>query len=90
MIQQRLDRLDEAHCVRQLGVALERSQVGPSGVNIELVRVANRLKSPVATAARLCPRRALYVEHRPVHFIPLAGKGVKAGEHEYFHDECPS
>ena len=47
MIEQLLDGFYEADRVRQLGVTFERRHVPPAGVNVELVRIAQRMKASV-------------------------------------------
>src|SRR5262245_5272129 len=53
VVHQRLDRLDETHRVRELRVLLERGQVAPARVDVELVRIAYGLERAVAEAVGL-------------------------------------
>ena len=82
MIEERLDRFNEARSVRQVSMAFKRGQVFPARINVELVRVSNGAESAVAEAARLQARGRLYFEHRPMHIALLAGASVEPGEHK--------
>jgi hypothetical protein len=70
--------------MRQLGVAFKCRHIFPARVNVELIRVTNRLECAVAKAAGLLARRPLYFEHRRVYFASFPGASVKSGEYEYF------
>ena len=85
MIEQRLDGFDKADRVRQLGVTFERRHVPPAGVNVELVRIAQRMKATVAQATGFLAGRGLHFVHGPMHFALLSRTGVKPRKHEYLH-----
>src|SRR5450755_2351747 len=85
MIEERLDRFNEARSVRQVSMAFKRGQVLPARINVELVRVSNGPESAIVEAAWLQAGGRLYFEHCLMHVALLAGAGVKSGEHKCLH-----
>ena len=85
VIDQRLDRREELHGVRQRCVQFERGAIAPMRMNIELARLADGLERLVADAARFEAGRTFDCLDGFAQRLLAAGASVKAGEEEEFH-----
>ena len=85
MVEELLDASDKAQRVRKAGVKVKGSFVSPARVNVELTRIANRLKCLVAEAAGFCASGALDLCDRLLHPLLAAWPSMETGEQEELH-----
>ena len=85
VIDQRLNALEEAHRVREFGVAIERRFVRPPRVDVEPQRIADGAIGLDRTTAWLFAGRRDDVAQRRRDDFLLAITGMEAGEDEQFH-----
>src|SRR6185503_17572256 len=85
VVDQRLHDLEEAHGVRQFGVALEGLFILPVRIEEEELWVAKRSEMPDADATRLFLRGKHALEHRLRHGFLVPGTRVESREDVQFH-----
>jgi hypothetical protein len=86
VIDQRLYFFDKLHRVRLLDMIIERGFIDPVGVNIEQSRVPVRAERVNAQTTRFLSRRRNDFAQRARNSSFVAGKRVKTGKDQQFHD----
>ena len=90
MIRQLLNSLREPYRVRLLDVLLKRRHIAPARMDIELVRVSDRLKRMIVKTARFTACWPMNIVDRLLQFALRTRASAEAGEQEYFHQASPA
>ena len=90
MVNQRLNRLDKLHGVRQGRMKIKRRFVHPMRMQVEELRIARRAKYVEAQASSLGPRRRYNLAQRRLDGTLVTRLGVKAREDVELHGKRTS